>query len=99
MAIGGLHPERAARLEALVEECRPLLADDDGLAAVQRLLSERRIELLDAVVVTRELLGAGPTALGEAKTIVLASPGRGREPRVHGQFMVDLEHEDGPDEQ
>ncbi|MFD9408708.1 hypothetical protein ACFWBN_17060 [Streptomyces sp. NPDC059989] len=59
--------------------------------AVQRLLSERRVEVLDAVVVTRELLGAGPTALGEAKTIVLTSPGRGRELRVHDRLMADLE--------
>jgi hypothetical protein len=97
--IRGLHPERAARLESLVDECRPLLADDGGMAAVQRLLSERQVEVLDAVVVTRELLGASPEALGEAKTIVLMSPGRKRELRVHDQFMARLEHEDGLDEQ
>jgi hypothetical protein len=55
--------------------------------------------VLDAVVVTRELLEAGPRALGEAKTIVLTSPGRGRELRGHDRFMADLEHESGPDEQ
>lgn len=91
MAITGLSPERTARLEALVDECRPLLAGDGGMAAVQRLLSERRVEVLDAVVITRELLGAGPTSLAEAKTIVLTSPGRGRELRVHEQFMDGLE--------
>ncbi|GHE89996.1 hypothetical protein GCM10018785_66210 [Streptomyces longispororuber] len=91
MAITGLSPERTARLEALVDECRPLLAGDGGMAAVQRLLSERRVEVLDAVVITRELLGAGPTSLVEAKTIVLTSPGRGRELRVHEQFMDGLE--------
>jgi hypothetical protein len=79
MAIRGWSPERTARLEALVDECRPLLAGDGGMAAVQRLLSERRVEVLDAVVITCELLGAGPTSLAEAKTIVLTSPGRGRE--------------------
>ncbi|MGW7334219.1 hypothetical protein ACWGIU_37605 [Streptomyces sp. NPDC054840] len=99
MAISGLHPERTARLEVLVNECRPMLAGDGGMAAVQRLLSERRVEVLDAVVITRELLGAGPTALGEAKTIVLTSPGRGRELRRHGQFMADLEQSGGLDEQ
>jgi hypothetical protein len=68
MAIRGWSPERTARLEALVDECRPLLAGDGGMAAVQRLLSKRRVEVLDAVVITRELLGAGPTSLAEAKT-------------------------------
>ncbi|WP_329013462.1 hypothetical protein [Streptomyces sp. NBC_00690] len=91
MAIRGLSPERAARLEELVDKCRPLLLGDNGMAAVQRLLSERRVEVLDAVVITRELLGAGPTSLGEAKTIVLTTPGRGRELRVHKEFMDGLE--------
>ncbi|GAA2653655.1 hypothetical protein GCM10010425_79480 [Streptomyces spororaveus] len=95
MAISGLHPERTARLEVLVNECRPLLEGDGGMAAVQRLLSERRVEVLDAVVITRKLLGAGPTALGEAKTIVLTSPGRGPELRVHDQFVADLEQSGG----
>ncbi|WP_328825867.1 hypothetical protein OHT77_00515 [Streptomyces sp. NBC_00252] len=80
-----------ARLEALVDECRPLLAGDGGMAAVQRLLAERRVEVLDAVVITRELLGAGPTSLAEAKTIVVTSPGRGRELKVHEQFLDGLE--------
>lgn len=91
MAIRGLSLERAARLEALVDECRPLLAGEGGMAAVQRLLCERRVEVLDAVVITRELLGAGPTSLAEAKTIVLTSPGRGRELRAHERFMDGLE--------
>ncbi|MFD7861546.1 hypothetical protein [Streptomyces sp. NPDC059783] len=97
MVIRGLHPERTARLEALGDECRPLLTSAGGMAVVQKLLSERRVEGLDAVVITRELLGAGPTALGEAKTIVLTSPGRGRELRVHEQFMDDLEQSGGLD--
>ncbi|MBM9617160.1 hypothetical protein JE024_00150 [Streptomyces zhihengii] len=58
---------------------------------MQELLSERQIEVLDAVVITRELLVAGPTSLAEAKTIVLTSPGRGRELRAHEQFMDGLE--------
>ncbi|MFF6983719.1 hypothetical protein ACFZAV_40075 [Streptomyces sp. NPDC008343] len=91
MAIRGLSPERTARLEAFVDECRPLLAGTNGMSAVQRLLCERRVGVLDAVVITRELLGAGPTSLAEAKTIVLTSPGRGRELRVHEQFMDGLE--------
>ncbi|WP_424215734.1 hypothetical protein ACN20G_26600 (plasmid) [Streptomyces sp. BI20] len=98
MAISGLRPERTARLEALIAECRPVLAGDEGMAAVQRLLTERRVEVLDAVVITRELLGAGPTALGEAKTIVLTSPGRGRELRWHDQLMEPVEQSNARDE-
>ncbi|MFE3402786.1 hypothetical protein [Streptomyces anulatus] len=60
MAISRLSQERTARLEVLVDECRPLLTGDGGMAAVQRLLSERRVEVLDAVVITRELLGRVP---------------------------------------
>lgn len=93
MAISGLHPERAARLEMLVNECRPLLTGDGGMAAVQRLLTERRVEVIEAVMITRELLGAGPEALGEAKTIVLTSPGRGRELRVHDQLLDAVERD------
>ncbi|MET9646223.1 hypothetical protein [Streptomyces syringium] len=97
MAIRGLHPERTARLEALVDECWPVLAGDGAMAAVQRLLSERRVDVLDAVVITRELLGAGPMALGEAKTIVLTSPGRGRELRVLDQFVAGVVQSSTPD--
>jgi hypothetical protein len=93
MAVTGLSRERAARIEALVGQCRPLLAGDDGMAAVQRLLSERRVEVLDAVLITYELLGAGPAALGEAKTIVVTSPGRGRELAVHERFVDGLEQD------
>ncbi|NBE50661.1 hypothetical protein [Streptomyces boluensis] len=99
-ASSGGHRERVARLEPLIDACRPLLAGAGGMAAVQRLLSEREVAVLDAVVITRELLGAGPGALAEAKAVVLTSPGRGRELRVHEQFMAVVardgdSHEDG----
>ncbi|MFF2026739.1 hypothetical protein ACFVW2_33755 [Streptomyces sp. NPDC058171] len=91
MVISGLSPERTARLDALVNECLPLLTGEGGMAAVQQLLTERRVEVLDAVVITRELLGAGPKALGEAKTLVLTSPGRARELQVHERVMDAVE--------
>ncbi|MDQ0595727.1 hypothetical protein QF037_000072 [Streptomyces canus] len=69
-----LDPPRAERICALVTECLPLLGSHAGMDAVQQLLSDRGVTVLDAVIVTRELLGAGPTALGEAKGIVLSSP-------------------------
>ncbi|MFG1677398.1 hypothetical protein [Micromonospora sp. NPDC049282] len=74
--VNGPDPERGARRAALVEWCRPLLERGAGMDAVQRFLRDRNITVVDAVVVTRELLGAGPGALGRAKEIVLTSPGR-----------------------
>ncbi|UXX91235.1 hypothetical protein N7U49_00620 [Streptomyces sp. AD2-2] len=78
----------------LVDECRPLLTGDGGMLAVQRLLNERRVEVLDAVVTTRELLGPGATSLAEANSVVLTSPSRKLELRVHEQCMAGLEQND-----
>ncbi|WP_223290862.1 GNAT family N-acetyltransferase [Streptomyces avicenniae] len=92
----GLDPERAARLGPLVEECRPLLAGEGGMAAVQRMLSDRRVGVIDAVVVTCELLGAGPGALAEAKTVVLSSAGRRRDLEAVDRFAEEVERAAGP---
>ena len=73
--IPGLDPQRAVRLTALVEQCRPALDQGAGMDAVQRLLLDREIAVMDAILVTRELLGAGPDTLGQAKRIVLTSGG------------------------
>lgn len=43
--------------------------------AVQRFLHELGTGVMDCILVTRELLGAGPGDLGRAKMIVLTSPG------------------------
>jgi hypothetical protein len=69
-------PERAARLTALVQQCRPLLDQDEGMDAVQRRLHDLGTGVMDSILVTRELLGAGRGNFGQAKTIVLTSPGR-----------------------
>ncbi|MFJ2778105.1 hypothetical protein [Kitasatospora sp. NPDC087315] len=45
---------------------------------------------MDSIVVTRELLGAGPTALGDAKGTVLSSPSRSVERRVHQDLVEGL---------
>ncbi|MFG2794277.1 hypothetical protein [Streptomyces sp. NPDC048419] len=58
--------------------------------AVQQLLSERCVAVMDSTIVTRELLGAGPTALGEAKEIVLSSPSRRVERQRHQQLVEAL---------
>jgi uridine kinase len=84
-------PERAARLTVLVERCRPLLDHGGGMRAVQRLLHDERIAVTDAILVTRQLLGAGPDTLGQAKSIVLTSPGRTDALRAHQQLVDTLE--------
>ena len=84
----GLDPERAVRLTALVQQCRPLLDQGKGMDGVQRLLRARNIAIIDAILVTRELLDAGPGTLGQAKEIVLTSPGRNDALREH-QHLVD----------
>ncbi|WP_406054242.1 hypothetical protein OG462_03285 [Streptomyces sp. NBC_01077] len=54
---------------------------------VQELLGSRRIPVMDSILVTRELLGAGPRPLGEAKSIVLCSPSRSVERRQHQDLV------------
>jgi uridine kinase len=89
--IPGLDPDRAVRLTALVEQCRPLLDQDAGMGAVQRLLHDRGIAVMDAILVTRELLGSGPDTLGQAKTIVLTSPGRTDARQIHQELVDTLD--------
>lgn len=83
-----LDPARVARISALVMECQPMLDTDAGMEAVQRLLSDRGVSVMDSIIITRELLGAGPTALGDAKGIVLSSPSRNVERQRH-EVLVD----------
>lgn len=87
MGLRGLEPVRAARISALVAECEPLLGADAGMEAVQELLSDRGVSVIDSIVVTRELLGAGSAALGEAKGIVLSSPSRRVERQRHRELV------------
>lgn len=49
-------PERWNHIRELTEECRPLLATAEGMDAVQQFLGHRRVWVLDAILVTRELL-------------------------------------------
>ncbi|MGI8335244.1 hypothetical protein ACRYCC_35290 [Actinomadura scrupuli] len=88
MEISGLPPERLDRLTALATELRPMLSEAGGMPKIQRLLAERDLQVMDAIIVTRALLGAGPGALGHAKTIVMTSPHRKTE-RQHHERLVD----------
>ncbi|WP_327714076.1 hypothetical protein OG381_00560 [Streptomyces sp. NBC_00490] len=85
-----LDPARLERISALVTECGPLLGTPAGMDAVQQLLSDRQVSVMDAILVTRELLGAGPTTLGEAKGIVLSSLSRGVERQRHEELVDSL---------
>lgn len=90
MGIHGLDPQRAKRVAELEAECRPLLGQEDGMEAVQHLLAGRGVGVMDSILVTRQLLGAGPSALGKAKATVLGSTARTTERAQHGRSVADL---------
>jgi hypothetical protein len=54
LEISGLPPERLDRLRALAADLRPLLPEAGGMQEVQRLLAERDVDVMDAIIVTRE---------------------------------------------
>ncbi|GAB7110553.1 hypothetical protein JCM4814A_88700 [Streptomyces phaeofaciens JCM 4814] len=71
----GLRPEQAARWVALVEQCRPVL-ENDGMEAVQAFLAERGTGTIEAIAITRALLGNAETPLRVAIDIVATSAAR-----------------------
>lgn len=71
----GLRPEEAARWIALVEQCRPVLANE-GMEAVQTLLAECGTSTIQAIAITRALLGWKETPLRVAIDAVTASKAR-----------------------
>jgi hypothetical protein len=56
--------------------CRSLLPNPDGMSRAQQLMSDQALSTMDAILVTRELLGGGQDTLGLAKRIVLTHPSR-----------------------
>ncbi|WP_314225260.1 hypothetical protein [Streptomyces zaehneri] len=70
--IAGLRPEEAARWVTLVEQSRPVL-EDDGMEAVQAFLAERDVTVIQAIAITRALLGTAGTPLQVAIDIVTTS--------------------------
>ncbi|MFE2036187.1 hypothetical protein ACFXBB_23645 [Streptomyces scopuliridis] len=87
----GLTRERRARLTYLAEQCQPLAAREDGMELVQQFLRDQGASVIDSIAVTRELLGAGPGSLGEAKGIVLTSASRVTELHEHQRFVEQVE--------
>ena len=63
--VSGLRPEDAARWTVLVEQCRPVLASE-GMEAVQNLLAEHGMTTIQAIAITRALLGGAQTPLRAA---------------------------------
>ncbi|KQX77155.1 hypothetical protein [Streptomyces sp. Root1310] len=70
--IAGLRPEEAARWATLVEESRPIL-EHDGMEAVQAFLAEHGTSTVQAIAITRALLGQAETPLQVAIEIVTTS--------------------------
>jgi hypothetical protein len=83
MLPNGLGPERIARVSALVDECRSALAAGTEMDEIQRRLTAQGLGVMDAILVTRELLGAGPEDLGRAKLIVFHSATRTKQREAH----------------
>ncbi|MTE13378.1 hypothetical protein [Nocardia aurantiaca] len=71
----GLSPEDAVRWTALVEQCRPILAND-GMQAVQTFLVERGTSTIRAIAITWALLGRPGTPLRAAIDAVTESEAR-----------------------
>jgi hypothetical protein len=57
---------------------------------IQRLLAERDVAVMNAIIVTIELLGAGPDSLKQAKAAVMTSPSRKAERRHHEHLVDEL---------
>jgi hypothetical protein len=71
----GLSPDEAKRWARLVEECRPVLARE-GMEAVQALLADAGTSVIQAVAITRALLGRAETPLRAAIDTVASSAAR-----------------------
>ncbi|NMO56074.1 hypothetical protein HH310_33460 [Actinoplanes sp. TBRC 11911] len=71
----GLSPEDAAHWTALVEQCRPIL-ENNGMDAVQTFLAERNVGIIQAIAITRALLGKAETPLRDVIEIVATSTAR-----------------------
>jgi uridine kinase len=88
--IQGLTPERVAGLTALVQRCRAVLDQGEGMDAVQRLLHDLEVGVIDSILITRELLDE-PGNLGQAKAVVLTSAGQIDALRAHQQLVDTIE--------
>lgn len=73
----GLSPQAAAQLTALVEQYRPVF-NNQGLEAVQSMLAEDGVSMIQSIMITRALLGWAETPLRVAIDTVAASTVRAK---------------------
>jgi len=88
--------DRVQEVERLVAQCRPLLAEPDGMGRVQQFLADAGAGLGLAFPVTWQLLGADDPEsarkhFSELKRIVLLSPARKVELAAHHRFVDGVE--------
>jgi hypothetical protein len=70
---------------------KKLLAQGGGMEAVQRLLRDQGSGVIECILVTRELIGAGPGSLVRAKEIVLTSDARTTELKEHQRLFENID--------
>ena len=83
-------PQTLALRNQMVAQCRPLLEQPEGMDQVQRFLADRDVNVIDAIWVTKTLLGGGQGTLRDAKWIVLDHPARTHERARHDKLMQSI---------
>jgi DNA primase len=92
--VTGLDPGEAARWTAMVERCRPLLAAE-GMEAVQVMLAGHGMSVIQAIAITRALLGWDETPLRVAIDTVATSEVRATRSPDSASLQFDAEYVDG----
>ncbi|WP_327362765.1 hypothetical protein [Streptomyces sp. NBC_01296] len=84
--------EREARIAEVAARARPVWAENHDGEALQEFLKEIGCGGVDAVMVTRQVVGC---SLGEAQEIFLTARCRAAELAFHNAFMEALERSQG----
>ncbi|MFJ2751580.1 hypothetical protein [Streptomyces sp. NPDC087297] len=84
--------ERTARIAAVAATAGPVWAENHDGSALQEFLKEVGCDGVDAVMVTRQVVGC---SLGEAQEMFFSAPCRAAELAFHNAFMEALERSQG----
>ncbi|MEV6578335.1 hypothetical protein AB0M92_09250 [Streptomyces sp. NPDC051582] len=84
--------EREARIAEVAVRARPVWAEPRDSGVLQEFLKEIGCDGVDAVMVTRQVVGC---SLGEAQEMFLTAPCRAAELAAHDAFMEALERSQG----